>query len=783
MFYISTRNEKIRKSPAEAILGGIAEDGGLYVPESFKDAKFPMSDLEKMSEVEISAKVLSLLFAGGTMFDGDDGKFISAVTKAYKGKFENEDYAPITKVGNAYVMELYHGPTCAFKDVALQLLPHLITEARRSTSMNDDIVILTATSGDTGSAALEGFSDIPGIKIIVFYPQNGTSAVQERQMVSCTGKNTTVVAVKGNFDDAQSGVKKIFSEMKLPEGVQLSSANSINIGRLAPQVAYYFKTYRDLVKKGEIAFGDKLNFVVPTGNFGDILAGYFAMHMGLPVGKLVCASNENNVLSDFFENGVYNRNREFHITKSPSMDILISSNLERLIYMICGSDKCSKYMEMLKSEGRYALENSELNKIREIFDAGYADDEDTYNTIRKVYADHGYLMDTHTAVAWKVYEDFEKKKNNGYKTVVLSTASAYKFSSGVLHALGMECPDEFDAIDVLAMRTGITPPQSIRNIRNKAILHDNVVEKEHMQDFVSNVIVKNKVRVRVPATSANLGSGFDCTGIAFKRYNVIEFEKLENGIAFEGFKKEFSNETNLSYIAYEKTCNKIGVTPSVKITMIKTDVPIARGLGSSAALIVAGAYAANALNGNKLSVQEVFEICNSIEGHPDNIAPALFGGLCTSIVDNGKPVAQKYVVSPKICFTALVPSFAVSTKEARSVLPKNISREDAIFNMQRVALLPYAFEHGRLDLIPLVTDDKLHEKYRLPLYRNIDEVEDRAVKLGAIAFTVSGAGPTCLAYSKTAIFSELNKAISSLENEWVAYELSVDNEGAKEIYD
>ena len=563
----------------------------------------------------------------------------------------------------------------------------------------------------------------------------------------------------------------------------LSSANSINIGRLAPQVAYYFKTYRDLVKRGEISFGDKLNFVVPTGNFGDILAGYFAMHMGLPVGKLVCASNENNVLSDFFENGVYNRNREFHITKSPSMDILISSNLERLLYMVCGSEKCAEYMEKLKNEGRYALENCELNKIREIFDAGYADDEDTYDTIRKVYSEHGYLMDTHTAVAWKVYEDFSKKNKNGYKTVVLSTASAYKFSSGVLHALGIECPNEFDAIDVLSKRTGIIPPESIKNIRSKPVLHDNVVEKENMQSLVSNVIVKNRVKVRVPATSANLGSGFDCTGIAFKRYNVLDFEKLDSGIEFEGFKKEFSNETNLSFIAYKAVCEKLGITPAVKISMGRTDIPIARGLGSSAALIVAGAYAANALNGNKLSVQELFEICNSIEGHPDNIAPALFGGLCTSIVSNGKPVVQKYNVSPKICFTGLVPSFAVSTKEARSVLPKNVSREDAIFNMQRVALLPYAFEHGRLDLIPLVTDDKLHEEYRMPLYKNIDEVEDKAVKLGAIAFTVSGAGPTCLAYSKNPISDELNKSISSLDNDWVAYDLAVDNEGAKEIYD
>ncbi|MBO5879392.1 MAG: threonine synthase [Clostridia bacterium] len=783
MFYTSTRNENILKSPAEAILEGIAEDGGLYIPRSFDEAKFPMDELLSLTEIEISAKVLSLLFSGGSMFEGDEGKFISAVTRAYKSKFENEDYAPIAKVGDAFVMELYHGPTCAFKDVALQVLPHLITEAKRSTKMNDDIVILTATSGDTGSAALEGFSNIPGIKIIVFYPQNGTSLVQERQMVSCTGKNTSVVAVKGNFDDAQSGVKKIFSELKLPDGVKLSSANSINIGRLAPQVAYYFKCYRDLVLRKEIKFGDKLNFVVPTGNFGDILAGYFAMQMGLPVGKLVCASNQNNVLSDFFKNGVYNRNREFHITKSPSMDILISSNLERLLYMVCGTKKCAEYMEKLKADGRYALENSELEAIREYFDAGFCNDEDTYKTINSVYTKHGYLMDTHTAVAWKVYEDFTKTSRNGYKTVVLSTASPYKFSSGVLHSLGMECPNEFDAIDILAKRTGIAPPTSIRNIRNKPILHSAVVDKANMQSLVSNVIKKNKVTVRVPATSANLGSGFDCTGIAFAKYDVLDFEKLDCGLEFEGFGKEFSNESNLAYVAYKLTCEKIGVPSTVKITLKKTDIPIARGLGSSAALIVAGAYAANALNGSKLSVQEIFEICNCIEGHPDNIAPALFGGLCTSIVKDGKPIVQKYTVSDKISFTALVPSFAVNTKDARAVLPDTVKREDAIFNMQRVALLPYAFEHGRLDLISLVTDDRLHESYRMSLYRNADEVKTQAEKLGAIAFTVSGAGPTCLAYSKKPIFKELNKAISNLKTDWVAYGLTVDNEGAKEIYD
>lgn len=782
MFYISTRNEKIRKTPAEAILMGIAEDGGLYVPDDLCSAKFPMNDLTKMNETEISAKVLSLLFSGGSMFSGKEELFRDAVFKAYNGKFENNDYAPVAKAGGAYVMELYHGPTCAFKDVALQLLPHLISEAKKSLGITDDIVILTATSGDTGSAALEGFSDIPGIKIVVFYPRHGTSAVQERQMVSCTGKNTCVCAVEGNFDDAQSGVKSIFANIKLPKGVQLSSANSINIGRLAPQVAYYFKAYRDLLRNGEIKFGDKLNFIVPTGNFGDILAGYLAMHMGLPVGKLICASNQNNVLTDFFEKGLYDKNREFHITKSPSMDILISSNLERLLYFVCGSEKCAKYMNDLKETGKYQLEKCELEKIREIFDAGYADDEDTYKTINEVYKNHGYLMDTHTAVAWKVYEDWNKKGGNGYKSVVLSTASAYKFSSGVLHSLGLECPNEFDAIDVLNKRTGIVPPRSIANIRNKKVIHNNVVKKESMMELVESIVCKNKVTVRVPATSANLGSGFDCTGMAFKKYNVFTFEKTDSTVEFEGFAPEFSNENSLAYVGYKRVCEKIGCPAFVKITSVKIEIPIARGFGSSAALIVAGAYAANVLNGGALTSQEVFEICNDIEGHPDNIAPALFGGLCTSIVENGKPITQKYPVADNICFTALIPNFEVETKAAREALPTTVSREDAIFNMQRIALLPYTFEHGRLDLIKMVTSDRLHENYRRKLYKNVDEIEKHAYDCGAIAFSISGAGPSCLAFSESPIYKELNEKIKNLENDWIAYGLSVDNEGVKEIY-
>ncbi len=495
MFYLSTRNEKIRKTPAEAILQGIADDGGLYMPESFEGTSFPMERLTEMSGKEISAKVLSLLFAGDSMFPEDENKeaaFLKAVKRGYDGKFDDEDYAPLAKVGGAYVMELYHGPTCAFKDVALQLLPQLVAEAKRATRMEEEIVILTATSGDTGSAALSGFSDVCGTKIIVFYPKHGISAVQERQMVSCKGKNTCVVAVEGNFDDAQSGVKNIFATLRLPEGVKLSSANSINIGRLAPQVAYYFKAYRDLLNNNEIKMGDKVNFIVPTGNFGDILAGYFAMNMGLPVGKLVCASNENKVLTDFFENGSYNKNRDFRVTKSPSMDILISSNLERLLYLVCGAEKCASYMKDLKEKGEYRISAEELAKIRSIFDAGFANDETTLDTIKSVYEKHGYIMDTHTAVAWKVYEDWMKDKDNGYKSVVLSTASAYKFSNSVMNAIGKEYGDEFDALEKLYVETGSKIPGSLVGIKEKPVVHKNVVKKEDMLTFVADMVGKKE---------------------------------------------------------------------------------------------------------------------------------------------------------------------------------------------------------------------------------------------------------------------------------------------------
>ncbi len=476
MLYYSSRNKNLTSTSSEAILRGIAPDGGLYLPESFDDIKVSLENITNMKSNEISAEILSKFF---TDFSNDEINEI--INSAYNGTFENDDFAPLSKVGSKFVLELYHGPTCAFKDVALSVLPRLITAAKKKNGINTETVILTATSGDTGSAAAHGFSDVPGTKIIVFYPAHGTSAVQEKQMTSCPGKNVFVSSVDGNFDDAQSGVKKIFAECRMPKGKSLSSANSINIGRLIPQIAYYFTAYRDLLKTGEIELGDKVDFVVPTGNFGDILAGYFAGKIGLPVGKLICASNKNNVLTEFFETGRYNKRREFHITRSPSMDILISSNLERLISLTYGTETTKKYMSRLAEYGEYTIPAEELSLLTEKFAAGCCGDEETLITIGNVYKNHGYLMDTHTAVAWNVSEKIHSEN----KTVILSTASPYKFSGSVLKALGEPVSDnEFEMIKRLYAITGAPIPPSLANLENAHDIHSDKISKDDMQKYV-----------------------------------------------------------------------------------------------------------------------------------------------------------------------------------------------------------------------------------------------------------------------------------------------------------
>ena len=476
MNYISTRNKNIVKNDKVALLQGLSEDGGLFVLENFKD-KIDLEKLLNKSYTEIALEVLKLFFSF------DEKKLKSVIEKAYS-KFSTSKVTPLVELKKSYILELFHGPTSAFKDVALTLLPHLIQLALEGT--NQEILVLTATSGDTGKAALEGFKDVAQTEIIVFYPKNGVSKVQELQMRTQEGKNTKVCAIEGNFDDAQTGVKNIFLDENLQKKLgdkKFSSANSINIGRLTPQIVYYIVSYVELVKNNKIKMGDKINFVVPTGNFGDILAGYYAKKLGLPVNKFICASNNNNVLYDFLTTGTYDRNREFLKTISPSMDILISSNLERLLYDLSGAD--DKYikslMEDLNKNGKYQVNDEILKKIKEQFGAGYATDEETAKTIKKVWKEEKYLLDPHTAVAYKVMLE----QNLSEPTVVLSTASPYKFCASVANALlNIHDEDEFVLMQKLYEATKVEIPENLKNLKSKEILHSDIIKKEEMSEYV-----------------------------------------------------------------------------------------------------------------------------------------------------------------------------------------------------------------------------------------------------------------------------------------------------------
>ena len=478
MLYHSTRSKSNTVDSAQAVLNGLAEDGGLFVPE-----KLPQIDVAtclQESTMEMATRIIGGLLPELPEMD-------KLVSQAYTGKFATEELTPTVDTGKFTVLELFHGPTSAFKDVALCMLPQLLTQARKVKGMEEKITILTATSGDTGKAALAGFRDVEGVEICVFYPQGGVSAVQRAQMVTQEGNNVHVCAVEGNFDDAQTGVKNIFATGA--KGKTLSTANSINIGRLAPQITYYFKAYADLLKRGQIKMGDKVNFSVPTGNFGDILAGYLAKKLGLPVGMLICASNANNVLTDFIESGTYDRRRPFFKTVSPSMDILVSSNLERLLYLMSGDTALvASLMKSLNTEGHYTVPEELKNAIREEFWGGYCDDELTQKTIKKVFKEQGYLCDTHTAAGWAVAEKYVEATGDTAPMVVLSTASPYKFPRAVLCSLEENSqPDEFKQMERLAELTGVAIPKNLQGLQEKKELHTGVIPKDKMLSFVENV--------------------------------------------------------------------------------------------------------------------------------------------------------------------------------------------------------------------------------------------------------------------------------------------------------
>lgn len=481
MMYYSSRGLSPAVSPAQAILEGLAPDGGLYTPRPEDLPRLNAEELLHCDNITMAAKILCAMFP-----DFSEEELLSMLHGAYDDSFP-KDMTPIVPVGDSFMLELYHGPSSAFKDVALCLLPRLIRAAAEKQGNRDDITILTATSGDTGKAAMEGFKDVPGIRIAVFYPRDGVSAVQQAQMQTQAGGNVKVCAVEGNFDDAQSGVKRIFETV---HGRGLSSANSINIGRLAPQIVYYFSAYAALLKAGKIKMGDKLDFAVPTGNFGDILAGYLAGELGLPVGRLICASNVNNVLSDFFRSGVYDRRRPLHKSTSPSMDILLSSNLERLLYLMSGdSGLVHGLMEQLRDEGCYRVPEALMEKLRERFWADCCSDEDAAATIAGLWKQQGYLCDTHTAVAWRVARQYRNQEGGNSPLVVLSTASAYKFPAAVLSALGERCDgDEFIMMERLEELSKVPMPENLRGLKSRPVLHKDCIRPDGMKDYVLKLL-------------------------------------------------------------------------------------------------------------------------------------------------------------------------------------------------------------------------------------------------------------------------------------------------------
>ena len=491
MFYKSTRGDEKQVTASQAILKGLALDGGLFVPEKMPKLDISFNQLKELDYKETAYQVMKLFFT-----DYSEEELKTCINNAYDYKFDTKEIAPLVKKGEKYYLELFHGSTIAFKDMALSILPHLMVTAAKKNNLKNKIVILTATSGDTGKAALAGFANVPDTSIIVFYPKDGVSSIQEMQMVTQKGDNTNVVAIHGNFDDAQTNVKKLFEDSQLQEelsqvGLQFSSANSINIGRLVPQIVYYVYAYGQMLKQGEIIEGESINVVVPTGNFGNILAAYYAKHLGIPIKKLICASNENKVLYDFFQTGCYNKNRTFTVTNSPSMDILISSNLERLIYSLCEENETANkvLINQLKEQGSYCITKEMQEKLQDFY-GNFATQEETLHTIQSIFKDDNYVIDTHTAVATCVYDKYLEETRDITKTIIVSTASPYKFASSVLEALEGKATlrTEFEQIEELEKISKVPVPKAVEELKDALVLHNRVCDKEDMKYIVKKIL-------------------------------------------------------------------------------------------------------------------------------------------------------------------------------------------------------------------------------------------------------------------------------------------------------
>ncbi len=773
IIYHSTRDKNLKSGGAEAILQGIAGDGGLFVPSCFVNR----SDLigKSLPYHQLCKEILSTFFSELELGD--------AIEKAYRS-FSVQSNAVINKVGDNFILELFHGPTCAFKDFALQVLPILIQKSKEKLGVCNKTLILTATSGDTGKAALEGFTDVKGIDIIVIYPMDGVSEMQKSQMLTHRGNNVLVLGIDGNFDDAQRAVKSAFLNRELKgklsdSEVEFSSANSINIGRLIPQIAYYFFAYNELMRLREIEFGEKISFTVPTGNFGDILAGYYAKKMGLPIEQLVCASNENKVLKEFFETGIYDRRRALIKTDSPSMDIVISSNLERLLFHVLGDDSAVRfYMKSLDEQGYYEL--SEEHK--KIFQScgiigGYCKRHQSHEQIKSVFEMQDYLMDTHTAVAWFVMQNFR----GANKMVVLSTASPYKFSPSVCDALGIAYISEEDAMEKLHQKTGKEIPKPLSDVLGKDLIHRKEIHPNHLDCEIESFVKNKKFTIRVPATSANIGAGFDVIGAALNLYTKFEVsvfslnkknELDDIDLEIEGANEAWNNRNNLFYRAYEKTESIIqsGIIPKKMYIRIQSDIPMSRGLGSSSAFIVAGVMSAFELSGRNYSREDILQIATQIEGHPDNVAPAIYGGLRASMQKDEKAFSMPLSIHDDLSWIALVPKEQFSTQKAREVLPEKVSLQDAVFNISRTAMLIAAFQNRDYSMLKDVLDDRLHQNYRKDALAVISEIFERAKDLRGVY--LSGAGSTVMILGEElekiqSLFEDMDVKILDLKLDFV----------------
>jgi threonine synthase len=767
--YFSTRDAQLRKTASEALLEGLSSDGGLFLPEHFFQVD-PAALLGK-SYAEMAALLLTPY-----LDDFTSEEVVGAVNKAYSEVNFPERIFSLASFGSVSFLELFHGQTLTFKDMALSLLPHLLEVALKKHPEQKELRILTATSGDTGSAVLSSFASSENIRVSVLYPEHGIAPFQERQMLSFTSSHGRAYAFKGsNFDDCQTFIKKLLLEKRKDR--PYSSANSINVGRLLPQIVYYYAAYLGLAQAKTIALGQLIDVVVPTGNFGDIFAAYCAKKMGLPLGKLVVASNANSVLTDFFRTGLYDARRKFVKTNSPSMDILISSNLERLLYCVTSSDqKVRDYESSLKEKGYFQADEATLTVLQKDFAAYSADEKETEEAIESCYSKHHYLLDPHTAVAYSVAGCFQQESD--HPLLIVATASPLKFPKTVMGALHHPGKDDFEALEKMKAICGvILPPQF-----QKALEEPSPKYSLRPQEFRWLLQKKRSYEVQAPATSANLGCGFDVCGIALSLTNVFRFS-LQDHDELSGFVGEEETKDNLVLKSYRCFFEEYHLPyEPVQIRLMKQGIPLSRGLGSSASCIVAGLLAASEASGRYFSPAGLLDLASAIEGHPDNVAPCLLGGFVSSFkTGKGEIIPESWPVSRELGFLLAIPEQELSTEKARSILPKNVPLADATYDAARLIALPSALREGNLPRLTEVLNDRLHVPYRLPLIEEGEIVQKIAGKYH-LPFTISGAGSSLLIlYSKrdeTPLDNALKEMKASLSKNWVFKKLDFAEKGA-----